>query len=100
MQNTAVSGSNREDVTTLVKQFNNINFDVIFTADDNDRGKPDPIASITALSIMNVDKKDAIVVGNAPLRIEAANRPGIESFVVLNHSLLYPKDFDGIIEKR
>lgn len=95
-----VSGSNREDVTALLEQFNNINFDVIITADDIDRGKPDPIAFITALSKMNVDKKDAIVVENAPLGIEAANRAGIQSFVVFNDSPLYPKDFDGKIDKR
>jgi beta-phosphoglucomutase len=95
-----VSGSNREDATALLEQLTYIDFDVIITADDIDRGKPDPTAFITALSNMDVDKKDAIVVENAPLGIEAATRAEIQSFVVLNAGPLHPKDLDGKIEKR
>ena len=94
-----VSGSNKEDVDALVKQFKNIEFDVIITADDISVGKPDPLAFITALRNMNVDKGQAIVIENAPLGVDAANAAGIQSLVVLNNSPLVPRDFEGKIEK-
>jgi HAD superfamily hydrolase (TIGR01509 family) len=94
-----VSGSNKEDVDALVKQFKNIEFDVILTADDISVGKPDPLAFITALRNMNVDKGQSIVIENAPLGIDAANAAGIQSLVVLNNSPLVPRDFEGKIEK-
>lgn len=95
-----VSGSNRDDVNVLLRQFNNVEFDAIITANDIDIGKPDPFAFLTALHKMNIDRRDAIVVENAPLGIEAANRAAIQSFVVLNDSPLDHKDFVGKIHKR
>lgn len=94
-----VSGSNKEDVDALVKQFKNIEFDVIITADDVSVGKPDSLAFITALRNMNVDKGQAIVIENAPLGIDAANAAGIQLLIVLNNSPLVPRDFEGKIEK-
>jgi beta-phosphoglucomutase len=94
-----VSGSNREDVNALLKPFKNIEFDVIITADDIGVGKPDPLAFITALRSMNIDKGQAIVIENAPLGIDAANTAGIQSLVVLNNSPLNLRDFDGKIDK-
>ena len=93
-----VSGSNREDVNALLKQFKNIEFEVIITADDIGVGKPDPLAFITALRYMNIEKGHAIVIENAPLGIDAANTAGIQSLVVLNNSPLDLRDFDGKID--
>lgn len=94
-----VSGSAKKDVEVLIdRTIGRNNFDVIITADDIDRGKPDPIAFITALNRMKIDKAEAIVVENAPLGVEAANKAGLQSIIVLNNTPLQIKDFKFIID--
>lgn len=89
-----VSGSARKDVEVLIdRTFGKNNFDVIITADDIDRGKPDPIAFITALNRMKIDTAEAIVVENAPLGVEAAFNAGLQCIIVLNNTPLQMKDF-------
>ena len=89
-----VSGSARKDVEVLIdRTFGKNNFDVIITADDIDRGKPDPIAFITALNRMKIDTAEAIVVENAPLGVEAAFKAGLQCIIVLNNTPLQMKDF-------
>jgi beta-phosphoglucomutase len=89
-----VSGSARKDVEVLIdRTFGKNNFDVIITADDIDRGKPDPIAFITALNRMKIDTAEAIVVENAPLGVEAAIKAGRQYIIVLNNTPLQMKDF-------
>jgi beta-phosphoglucomutase len=89
-----VSGSARKDVEVLIdRTFGKNNFDVIITADDIDRGKPDPIAFITALNRMKIDTAEAIVVENAPLGVEAAIKAGLRCIIVLNNTPLQMKDF-------
>jgi beta-phosphoglucomutase len=93
-----VSGSAKKDVEVLIdKAFGKNNFDVIITANDIDRGKPDPIAFITALNRMKINAAEAIVVENAPLGVEAANKAGIQCVIVLNNTPLQMKDFKSII---
>ena len=94
-----VSGSARKDVEVLIdRTFGKNNFDVIITADDIDRGKPDPIAFIAALNRMKIDTAEAIVVENAPLGVEAANKAGLQCILVLNNTPLQIKDFNSIID--
>ena len=89
-----VSGSARKDVEVLIdRTFGKNNFDVIITADDIDRGKPNPIAFITALNRMKIDTAEAIVVENAPLGVEAAIKAGLQCIIVLNNTPLQMKDF-------
>ena len=89
-----VSGSARKDVEVLIdRTFGKNNFDVIITADDIDRGKPDPIAFSTALNRMKIDTAEAIVVENAPLGVEAAFKAGLQCIIVLNNTPLQMKDF-------
>jgi beta-phosphoglucomutase len=89
-----VSGSARKDVEVLIdRTFGKDNFDVIITADDIDRGKPDPIAFITALNRMKIDTAEAIVVENAPLGVEAAFKAGLQCIIVLNNTPLQMNDF-------
>jgi beta-phosphoglucomutase len=89
-----VSGSARKDVEVLIdRTFGQDNFDVIITADDIDRGKPDPIAFITALNRMKIDTAEAIVVENAPLGVEAAFKAGLQCIIVLNNTPLQMNDF-------
>ena len=94
-----VSGSARKDVEVLIdRTFGKNNFDVIITADDIDRGKPDPIAFITALNRMKIDAVEAIVVENAPLGVEAAIKAGLQYIIVLNNTPLQMKDFKFITD--
>jgi beta-phosphoglucomutase len=94
-----VSGSAKKDVEVLIdRTIGRNNFDVIITADDIGRGKPDPIAFITALNRMKIDKAEAIVVENAPLGVEAANKAGLQCILVLNNTPLQIKDFNSMID--
>jgi beta-phosphoglucomutase len=94
-----VSGSAKKDVEVLIdRTIGKNNFDVIITADDIDRGKPDPIAFIAALNRMKIDTAEAIVVENAPLGVEAANKAGLQCILVLNNTPLQIKDFNSMID--
>ena len=93
-----VSGSARNDVETIIEEaFGKGKFDVIITADDIKKGKPDPSAFLEALRRINVKPQEAIVVENAPLGAKAAKNAGTGCFVVLNNTPLKRSDFDGII---
>jgi HAD superfamily hydrolase (TIGR01509 family) len=93
-----VSGSNRHDVESLIDEaIGKDLFDVVISADDISRGKPDPLAFQTALKKLDVTAQDAVVVENAPLGVRAANNAGIPCYVALNTTLLNRSDFTGII---
>lgn len=96
-----VSGSARKDVEALLQRsLGQVNpFDVLVTADDIEKGKPDPSSFIEALNKINISASEAMVVENAPLGIEAANKAGIQSIVVLNNSPLNIEDFRFVISK-
>ena len=93
-----VSGSAKEDVELLIDSFfGTDNFDVIITADDIKKGKPDPCAFMIALKRMKIETSEAIIVENAPLGVEAANKAGIQCIVVLNNTPLTIEDFTNTI---
>ena len=93
-----VSGSAKEDVELLIDSFFGTgNFDVIITADDIKKGKPDPCAFMIALKRMKIKTSEAIIVENAPLGVEAANKAGIQCIVVLNNTPLTIEDFTNMI---
>jgi len=95
-----VSGSTRKDVETILEEsFGKDKFDVVITADDVKKGKPDPSAFLEALKQMEVSPQEAVVVENAPLGARAAKSAGIGCFVVLNNTPLKRSDFAGIIEQ-
>lgn len=95
-----VSGSTKNDVETILEEsFGKDRFDFTITADDIDRGKPDPSGFLEALKQMKIKPKDVVVVENAPLGIKAANSAGIGCFAVLNNTPLSRSDFDGIISQ-
>jgi beta-phosphoglucomutase len=94
-----VSGSAREDVETLLKESlrkGNL-FDTLITADDSEKGKPDPSSFMNALNKIKVPSSKALVVENAPLGVEAANNAGISCIVVLNNTPLNIQDFRSVI---
>ncbi len=93
-----VSGSTRNDVETILKEsFSKVRFDAIITADDIEKGKPDPSAFLEALERIKVRPKDAVVVENAPLGVKAANNADVGCYVALNNTPLSRSDFDGMI---
>jgi len=93
-----VSGSTRNDVEIILEDaFGRDGFDAIITADDIEKGKPDPSAFLEALGQMKVKSKDAAVVENAPLGVKAANNAGIGCYVALNNTPLARSDFGGMI---
>jgi beta-phosphoglucomutase-like phosphatase (HAD superfamily) len=93
-----VSGSSLTDVETILDEaFGKDRFDVMITADDIEKGKPDPSAFLGALRRMEVKPQDAVVVENAPLGVRAANNAGIACYVALNNTPLAMSDFKGII---
>jgi beta-phosphoglucomutase len=51
------------------------------------------------LERMNLKPQEALVVENAPLGVQAANKAGIECIVTLNNSTLTISDFKGLIEE-
>lgn len=93
-----VSGSAKRDVIPIVEQAFGKQFEVILTADDTKKGKPDPSSFLEAhrrLGIQGLEQ--SIIIENAPLGVKAANNAGIDCIVVLNNTPLLRSDFDGLI---
>ncbi|MFL6429993.1 MAG: HAD family hydrolase [Nitrososphaeraceae archaeon] len=95
-----VSGSAKEDVETIIERsFGKELFDRIITADDIEKGKPDPSSFLVALKKMNLKPSQTMVVENAPLGVQAANSAGIKCIVVLNNTPLMISDFESLISQ-
>lgn len=94
-----VSGSSRHDVESVLdaSAIGKDSFDVLVTADDVKKGKPDPLAFNTALQKLGLSPAQAVVVENAPLGVKAANSAGIPCYVVLNNTPLGRQDFAGLV---
>ena len=56
--------------------------DVVTTADDADRSKPDPDIFAAALSLIGADAANAIVVGDSPYDMEAAAKLSLRAIAV------------------
>jgi beta-phosphoglucomutase len=95
-----VSGSSKRDVESVLEaSIGKDRFDVLITADDVKKGKPDPLAFNTALKKLQLKPAQAVVVENAPLGVKAAKRAGVPCYVALNNTLLSRKDFAGLVPK-
>lgn len=95
-----VSGSSKRDVESVVEaSIGKAFFDVLITADDVKKGKPDPLAYNTALKKLRLKPSQAVVIENAPLGVKAANSAGIPCYVALNNTLLSRMDFAGLVPK-
>jgi HAD superfamily hydrolase (TIGR01509 family) len=57
-------------------------FDGVVTRDDAEELKPDPGIVLKALNLVNVDREDAILVGDAVIDIKAAKAASIRSVAV------------------
>ncbi|MBN2111282.1 MAG: HAD family phosphatase [Methanosarcinaceae archaeon] len=72
-----VSGSDRPIVNDIIRnEFPDI-FEVMVTADDVERGKPDPEPYLRAVEMLGIESDECIVVENAPMGVESAQRAGI-----------------------
>ncbi len=95
-----VSGTSKQEVETILyKIFERGEFDVVITGDELEEGKPNPSPFKTALERMNLKPQEAIVVENAPLGVQAANKAEIQCIVTLNNSKLKISDFKDLIDE-
>lgn len=72
-----VSGSDRLIVNGIIDQLFPGIFDTIVTGDDVLNSKPDPDPFLKAVELLNVGKKECIVIENAVLGVEAAKKADI-----------------------
>ncbi|WP_292466179.1 HAD family phosphatase [Methanolobus sp.] len=72
-----VSGSDRPIVNYIINsQYPGV-FRELVTADDVQRGKPEPDPYLQAMKMLGIKKHEGIVIENAPMGVEAAKRAGL-----------------------
>lgn len=96
-----VTGAAKKEIElTIDKMIGLKNFDVVVSGDDVEAGKPDSAPFVVALQKMNIKSSECIVVENAPLGVEAANKAGIRCILTLNNTPLdISSDFNNSISK-
>jgi len=72
-----VSGSDRFIVNGIIDHLFPEIFDTVVTGDDVLNSKPDPDPFLKAVELLNVGKKECIVIENAVLGVEAAKKADI-----------------------
>lgn len=72
-----VSGAALENVTGILHQQELELFDVLITAEEYSRGKPDPEPYLTACRRLQVRPAQAAAIENAPLGVESAKSAGL-----------------------
>ena len=78
-----VSGAARSEVETVLEAAGLDVFDVIVSAEDVARGKPDPEGYLLALEQLGVRAADAVAIEDAPPGITAAKAAGLRCVAVL-----------------
>ncbi|WP_342305461.1 HAD family phosphatase [Methanolobus sp. ZRKC5] len=72
-----VSGSDKPIVNDIISsQYPGI-FKGIVTADDVERGKPEPDPYLKAVEMLGISSHEGIVIENAPMGVEAAKKAGL-----------------------
>jgi beta-phosphoglucomutase len=84
------SSATRRVIKTVLAALNITSyFDLIISAEDIERGKPDPQIFLIAASKLGVQPSRCVIVEDAPAGIEAARQAGMYSIGVLTtHSIL------------
>lgn len=97
-----VTGAAKKEIElTIDKMIGLKNFDVVVSGDDVEAGKPNSDPFVVALQKMNIKSAECIVVENAPLGVEAANKAGIKCILTLNNTPLdISTDFNNIISNK
>jgi HAD superfamily hydrolase (TIGR01509 family) len=94
-----VSGSAKDDVEAMLGDgFGRHKFAAVVTADDIDRGKPDPAAFLEAARRIRSRPSSLLVIENAPLGALAARKAGMQCYVALNNSPLRKVDFGQSVD--
>jgi beta-phosphoglucomutase len=78
-----VSGAARSEVDTVLRAADLDVFEVIVSADDVSRGKPDPGGYLLALRRLRLEAADAVAIEDAPPGIAAAKAAGLSCVAVL-----------------
>lgn len=96
-----VTGAAKKEIElTIDKMVGLKNFDVVVSGEDVEAGKPNSDPFVVALQKMNIKSAECIVVENAPLGVEAANKAGIKCILTLNNTPLdISTDFNNILSK-
>ena len=96
-----VTGAAKKEIElTIDKMIGLKNFDVVVSGEDVKAGKPNSDPFVVALQKMNIKSSECIVVENAPLGVEAANKAGIRCILTLNNTPLdISTDFNNILSK-
>lgn len=85
-----VTGSSRRSVDLVLTTERSRWFDVVITADDVKRSKPDPQPFMLAAERLGVDPKHCLVIENAPFGIKAAHQAGCRTIGIC--TTLEPED--------
>ena len=96
-----VTGAAKKEIElTIDKMIGLKNFDVVVSGEVVEAGKPNSDPFVVALQKMNIKSSECIVVENAPLGVEAANKAGIRCILTLNNTPLnISTDFNNILSK-
>jgi beta-phosphoglucomutase family hydrolase len=74
-------------------------FDVVVSADDVTKSKPDPETFLKCAALLGIEPKDCIVFEDAPKGVESAQRAGMQSVVITS---MHPKeefpDHTGVLQ--
>jgi len=87
-----VSGSARENISTVVKEPELGLFDVVVTADDYTHAKPDPEPYLIGCNRLGISPEEGIAVENAPLGVQSAVAAGLTVIGLL--TTLPPEDLE------
>lgn len=102
-----VTGGKKIRVNKILSNANIINyFDVIVTADDVIKGKPNKEPYMKALSLLNLESKECFVIENAPYGIDSALSAKIFTIALettlkkeeLKNANLVVKDYDALMK--
>ncbi|TQD26131.1 HAD family phosphatase [Methanolobus vulcani] len=72
-----VSGSDRPIVYDIIESEYPGIFRELVTADDVQRGKPEPDPYLKAIEMLGISSHEAIVIENAPMGVESAKKAGL-----------------------
>ena len=98
-----VTGGYRDRVSQIVNEYFDGYFSAVVTSDDVKRTKPFPEPYLKGATLLGVRPAQCLVIENAPMGIQAANKAGMKVLAVpttLTKDYLHEADFiaDGFVE--
>ena len=78
-----VSGASRSEVETVVRAADIDVFEVVVSAEDVTRGKPDPEGYVRALELLGMRPSEAVAIEDTPPGVTAAKAAGLRCVAVL-----------------